>query len=157
MCEYLSDLYHRNQPPEMEKPWMKTPSVVEVRQRVEKDPFEWPWKADLADFRAMLRRDNQRPAPGPDGWEKWCVKSLSDDVLQLVLGLHNYKVINASFPGSVKDMTCTMFHKRNLRTDLTNWRGIMANSPMTWLTHLLTTYTSKKNIIPKTQVATQQG
>jgi len=121
-CEYLSDLYHRNQPPEMEKPWMKTPSVVEVRQRVEKDPFEWPRKADLADFRAMLRRGNQRPAPGPDRWEKWCVKSLSDDALQLVLGLHNYKVINASFPGSVKDMTCTMFQTESTdRPDQLAW------------------------------------
>ena len=68
------------------------------------------------------------------------MKSLSDDTLQLV-DLHNYEVMNADFPGDVKDMTCTMFHKRNLRTDLANWRGIMlsnfiANSPMTWLTNL---------------------
>jgi hypothetical protein len=110
----------------------------------------------------MLRRGNQRPSPGPDRWEKWCVKSLSDDTLMLVLDLHNYEVTNASFPGNVKDMTCTMFHKRNLRTDLSNWRGIMlsnfiANTPMTWLTNLLTTYSSTLNIIPETQVATQQG
>ena len=161
-CEYLNNLYCRSQPPEMEKPWMITPSVTEVKHRVESDPFQWPRKANLADFRAMLRKGNQRPAPGPDGWEKWCVKSLSDDVLQLVLDLHNYEVVNASFPGDIKDMTCTMFHKRNLRTDLANWRGIMlsnflANSPMTWLTNLLTAYTSRMNIIPETQVATQQG
>ncbi|PPR05725.1 hypothetical protein CVT26_008912 [Gymnopilus dilepis] len=55
-----------------------------------------------------------------------------------------------------------MFHKRNLRIDLTNWRGIMlsnflANSPMTWLTHRLTTYATRKGLIPETQVATQRG
>jgi hypothetical protein len=161
-CQYLTDLYNRDQPPLMEKPWMSTPSVLKIKEKVKKDPFEWPRKSTLADFRAMLRRGNQRPAPGPDGWEKWCVKNLSDRALRLVLDLHNYEVLNATFPGSVKDMTCTMFHKRNLRTDLSNWRGIMlsnfiANTPMTWLTNLLTTYSSRLNIVPETQVATQQG
>ena len=139
-----------------------TPSVLEVKQWVEENPFEWPHRALLADFWAMLRCSNQHPSPGPDRWEKWCVKNLSDSTLQLVVDLHNYEVVNASFPGNVKDMTCTMFHKRNLQTDLSNWCGIMlsnfiANTPMTWLTNLLTTYSSKMNIIPEIQVATQQG
>ena len=144
------------------KPWLTTPSVLEVKQRIKENTFEWLRKASLADFRALLRRGNQRPSPGPDRWEKWCVKSLSDEALQLVLDLHNYEVVNASFPGNVTDMTCMMFHKRNIHTDLSNWRGIMlsnfiANTPMTWLTNLLTAYSSKMNIIPETQVATQQG
>ena len=162
MCDYLTNLYNRERPPDVDKPWLITPSILEVRQRVQKEPFEWPRTASLADFCALLRRGNQRPSPGPDGWEKWCVKNLSDAALQLVLDLHNYEVINASFPGDVKDMTCTMFHKRNLFTDLSNWRGIMlsnfiANTPMTWLTNLLTSYSSRLNIIPETQVAAQQG
>ena len=161
-CEYLTNLYDRGQPPAMQKPWMTTPSVIEVKERVIRTPFQWPQKTSLKDFQAMLRRGNQRPAPGPDGWEKWCVKNLSDSALQLVLDLHNYEVLNARFPGDVKDMTCTMFHKRNLRTDLSNWRGIMlsnfmANTPMTWLTNLLTSYSSRLQIVPGTQVATQQG
>ena len=161
-CEYLTDLYDRGQPPAMQKPWMTTPSVIEVKERVAQTPFQWPQKASLADFQAMLRRGNQRPAPGPDGWEKWCVKNLPDSALQLVLDLHNYEVLNARFPGNVKDMTCTMFHKRNLRTDLSNWRGIMlsnfmANTPMTWLINLLTSYSSRLQIVPGMQVATQQG
>ena len=35
--------------------------------------------------------------------------------------------------------------------------NFIANLPMTWLTNLLTVYASKMNIIPETQVATQQG
>jgi len=110
----------------------------------------------------MLRKGNHRPSPGPDGWEKWCVKNLSDDALTLVLDLHNYIVQNSFFPGNVKDMTSTVIHKRNLRTDLLNYRGIMlsnflANSLMTWLTNQLTEYASRKAIIPDTQVATQKG
>jgi len=66
------------------------------------------------------------------------VKNLSDNALQLVLDLHNYSVINASFPGDITDMHLTYFHKRGIRTDLRNWRGLLisnflANSPMTWM------------------------
>jgi len=113
-CEYLTQLYRRSPPPNIPKPWMETPSVREVRERVGRNPFSWPQKADLSSFRAMLRKGNPKPAPGPDGWEKWCVKNLSDTTLQLVLDLHNYEVMNSVFPGNVKDMTCTMFHKQNL-------------------------------------------
>ena len=61
-------------------PRMTTPIVVEVRERFGLDPFEWPQEATLTDFQAMLRHSNQRPVPGPDGWEKWCVKNLSKTV-----------------------------------------------------------------------------
>jgi hypothetical protein len=160
--EYLSNLYKKSTPPEMEKPWMNTPSVCEVRKKVAAEPFQWPKITTLNDYRAMLRKGNQRPAPGPDAWEKWCVKNLSDNALTLVLELHNYIIKTSMFPGRIKEMTSMMFYKRNLCTDLANWQGIMlsnfiANSPMTWLTHQLTTYTSKMGITPETQVATQQG
>jgi len=65
----------------------------------------------LADFRALLQRGNSRLSLGPDGWEKWIIKSLSDNVLALVLDLHNYQVMNSCFPGDIKDMWLTMFHK----------------------------------------------
>ncbi|KAF5312013.1 hypothetical protein D9619_003843 [Psilocybe cf. subviscida] len=128
--EYLKDLYKRAPPPDMEKPWMTTPSVQECKTTV-----------------------------------RCYVEGTSDQRQDQINGkndLHNYILRTASFPGNIKDMTCTMFHKRNMRTDLSNWRGIMlsnfiANSPMTWLTHKLTEYTSRMNIIPETQVATQQG
>lgn len=110
----------------------------------------------------MLRRGNSRPAPGPDQWEKWTVKSLSDKALSLVLVLHNYQVMHSRFPGDIKDMWLTMFHKRNLRTDLQNWRGLLlsnflANSPMSWLNFCLIHYSAEKRILPDTQVAAQPG
>ncbi|KAJ7914585.1 hypothetical protein B0H13DRAFT_1611374, partial [Mycena leptocephala] len=123
--EYWSSLYHHDEPPNIPKPWLTTKSVVEIKQRIESDPFIWPRRATMTDFRALLRKGTPRPAPGRDEWEKWLIKSLSDHALEIVLKLHNYIVVSARFPGDLKDMTHTMFHKRGLRTDLSNWRGLL--------------------------------
>ena len=160
--EYFTRLYDHSGVPQLPKPWLTTPSIVDVSDRVKRDPFVWPRRASLADFRALLRRGNNRPSPGPDGWEKWIIKSLSDDALSLVLDLHNYEVMNSCFPGDIKDMWLTMFHKRGVRTDLGNWRGlllsnVLANSPMAWLNCCLIQYSSQKRILPDTQVAAQPG
>ncbi|KAF8230313.1 hypothetical protein L208DRAFT_1282705, partial [Tricholoma matsutake] len=76
--------------------------------------------------------------------------------------LHNYSVINASFPGDIKDTHLTYFHKCGICTDLSNWRGLLisnflANSPMTWLNFKLSPYAAQMGIILETQVATQPG
>ena len=160
--EYFRRLYDHSRIPTMPKPWLDTPSVTNVRSRVADDPFEWPRLASLGDLRALLRKGNNRPSPGPDQWEKWTIKSLSDDALSLVLKLVNYQVMNSCFPGNVKDMWLTMFHKRNLRTDLQNWRGLLisnllANLPMAWLNSCLICYSADKRILPDTQVAAQPG
>ncbi|KAJ7361699.1 hypothetical protein DFH08DRAFT_1033376 [Mycena albidolilacea] len=96
---------------------------------------KWPRHALLSDFWALLRKGTPRPAPGCDQWEKWVIKNLPDRALGIVLRLHNYIVTNTRFPGNLKDMWLTMFHKHGLHTDLTNWRGLLisnflANSPM---------------------------
>ncbi|KAJ7176388.1 hypothetical protein C8R43DRAFT_1057609 [Mycena crocata] len=136
--EYWSTLYDHKPPPMIPKPWLTSKSVVAIKQRVQDDPFVWPRLTTLPDFRALLRKGTPRPAPGRDQWEKWLIKSLSDRSLEVVLKLHNYIVMNARFPGDLKDMWLTMFHKRGMRTDLSNWRGLLlsnflANSPMSWL------------------------
>ena len=160
--EYFTRLYDHSGVPELPKPWLTTPSVADVKDHVKGDPFIWPRRASLGDFRALLRKGNSRPLPGPDGWEKWVIKSLSDDALALVLDLHNYQVVNSRFPGDIKDMWLTMFHKRGIRTNLSNWRGLLlsnmlANSPMAWLNCCLIQYSSEKGILLDTQVAAQPG
>ncbi|KAJ7079989.1 hypothetical protein B0H15DRAFT_759923, partial [Mycena belliarum] len=140
--QYWSNLYHHDPSPNIPKPWLATKSVIAIKQRVSDNPFLWPRQASLSDFRALLRKGTPRPAPGRDQWEKWLVKSLPDRALEIVLKLHNYIVMNSRFPGDLKDMWLTMFHKRGLRTDLSNWRGLLlsnflANSPMSWLNYNL--------------------
>ena len=129
------------------------PSVLEVRKWVDNNLFQWPIPCNITDFRAMLRQGNHRPAPGPDEWEKWCVKNLSDFALSLVLDIHNYHVMNSKFPGDIKDMWLTYIHKGGICTDLINYHGLMlsnflANSLMTWLNYKLVPYVAKLNVIP---------
>jgi len=102
--DYFTRLYDHSQVPDLPKPWLSTPLVKEIKDRLADDPFIWPVQASLSDFRAMLRRGNCKLSPGPDGWEKWTIKSLSDDTLNLVFELHNYEVMNSRFPGDIKDM-----------------------------------------------------
>jgi hypothetical protein len=92
--EYWSNLYHHEEPPDKPKPWLTTKSIVDMKQRVQNDPFVWPRPATLTDFRALLRKGTPRPAPGRDKWEKWLIKSLSDRALEIILKLHNYIVMN---------------------------------------------------------------
>ncbi|KZV90808.1 hypothetical protein EXIGLDRAFT_676719 [Exidia glandulosa HHB12029] len=110
----------------------------------------------------MLQRGNARPSPGPDGWEKWCVKALSDTALTRVIALHNYEVAHSRVPDAVKDTRITSLHKRGLVADLRNKRGIgisnfLHNSPAAFLNFYLAPYAARLGIIPQTQVAAQQG
>jgi len=112
--EYFTRLYDHSRVRELPKPWLNTPSVTKVRKCVENDRFQWPQKITLPNFRAMICHGNHRPSPGPDQWEKWTIKSLSDKALSLILDLHNYKVTNSCFPGTIKDLWLTIIHKRGL-------------------------------------------
>ena len=76
----------------------------------------------------MLRKGNPRPAPGPDLWEKWCIRSLSDTSLSLVLDLVNYEISASHFPDCVKPVIMSTIFKRGPRTDLANYRGITCSN-----------------------------
>ena len=54
MRDYFTRLYDHSGVPELPKPWLTTPSVVDVQDRVKEDPFIWPRRVSLADFRALL-------------------------------------------------------------------------------------------------------
>jgi len=58
MREYFTRLYDHSGVPELPKPWLTTPSVVDVQDCVTRDPFIWPRRASLADFRALLQKGN---------------------------------------------------------------------------------------------------
>ncbi|KAJ7107921.1 hypothetical protein C8R44DRAFT_744493 [Mycena epipterygia] len=91
-------------PSSVPKPWLTTSSVLRVKECVVADPFEWPKPASVEDYSALLRRGNQKPAPGPDQWEKWFIEAFSEFALRLVLDLHNYIVMHSRFPGDLEDI-----------------------------------------------------
>ncbi|KAG1747818.1 uncharacterized protein EDB91DRAFT_1033421, partial [Suillus paluster] len=137
---YFTDLFTCQDHPIVQKPWMETPSSL----------------------RATLRKGNPQPSPGPDRWEKWCVKSLSDTALRLVLQLVNYEICNSHFPASVKPINMTTIYKRGPKTLLANYRGIccsnfLLNIPFAWLNSLLIPYLMRLHVLPEGQVATQPG
>lgn len=122
--DYFTKLYHHQSSPATEKPWIDTPSVATVKERVLAQPFVWPQPLTISSFRSLLRRGNSRPAPGPDGWEKWQVRALNDDALELILDLANYEILSSRIPSVVKPSTLSTIHKRGSRLDLSNYRGI---------------------------------
>ena len=50
MREYWSKLYAQQNTPDIPKPWLSTPSVVEVHKCVKEQPFQWPVPSSIADF-----------------------------------------------------------------------------------------------------------
>ena len=159
---YFSTLYHHSDAPPPPKPWLSTPSVLSIHQHTLDDPFLWPQPLTLTSLRALLRKGNARPAPGPDRWEKWFIKALSDDALSLVLKLLNYEIIHSHFPDIVKPSTVSTIFKRGSRFDLSNYRGIccsnfLLSTPFTWLNHCLGPYISQHGLLPPGQIATQPG
>ncbi|PPR01348.1 LOW QUALITY PROTEIN: hypothetical protein CVT26_015406 [Gymnopilus dilepis] len=160
--QYFVNLYHRTPRPPQHKPWMECSSVQQVAERVDSEPFEWPRTLHLADLRRLLSKGNSRPTPGPDGWEKWFLRPLSDDALKPVLNLANYIISQSRFPDCVKPTNISTIHKKGPNTFLSNYRGIacsnfILNLPFAWLNHLLSPYLARLRIIPDSQVATQPG
>ncbi|KAK0497443.1 hypothetical protein EDD18DRAFT_1352292 [Armillaria luteobubalina] len=160
--QYFTDLYSRSSRPSMPKPWLQMPSIVAIHYQTGMDPFQWPHPLNISDAHAILRKGNPRPAPGPDGWEKWMIKSLHDFTLEFVLSLWNYSIVNSHFPQCIKPMSLTTIHKHGDLTDLSNFRGICTsnlnvNMPFAWLNNLLMPYLSKHGIIPNSQIAMQPG
>ena len=159
---YFSHLYHHSQPPPTPKPWLSSPSVLSIHDRIQKDPFLWPQELTLDSLRSLLRKGNAWPAPGPDRWEKWFLKALSDSSLTLVLRLLNYEILTSHIPDAVKPSTISTIFKRGSRLDLTNYRGIccsnfLLSAPFAWLNHCLGPYLTRHAVIPAGQIATQPG
>ncbi|KAI0364746.1 hypothetical protein BV20DRAFT_930099, partial [Pilatotrama ljubarskyi] len=141
---YFSSLFTRTPRVPSQKPWMTTPSIAHIHLRM------------------LLHKGNPRPSPGPDLWEKWYIKALSDSALSLVLDLVNNEIKNSHIPDSVKPAIMSTIFKRGVRTDLANYRGItcsnlLKNLPFAWLNQLLAPYAAEHGILPQAQVATQPG
>jgi len=159
---YFQNLYHRTDRISQQKPWLTSPSVSEIRTNTSSDPFQWPVLLSMTDLHALLSRGNSRPTPGPDGWEKWFLKHLSDHALSIILKLLNHIIFCSHFPACLKPTNLSTIHKRGPSTYLSNYHGVACNNclqnlPFAWLNYLLPPYLTRHHIIPECQVATQPG
>ena len=159
---YFQKLYHQTGRTHQQKPWLTSPSVTDIRVSTSSDPFQWPVLLSLKDLRALLSRGNSRPTPGPDGWEKWFLRYLSDDALSIILKLINHILSHSHVPDCIKPTNLSTIHKRGPNTYLSNYRGVACNNcllnlPFAWLNYRITPYLTHHRIIPECQVATQPG
>ncbi|PPQ63162.1 hypothetical protein CVT24_005802 [Panaeolus cyanescens] len=157
---YFQSLYHRTPRVIHDKPWMRSPSISSIKTASLTNPLQWPVPLTLSDLKRLLRKGNSRPTPGPDGWEKWFLKNLSDPTLLLLLRLLNYVIMSSHFPDCVKETNISTIFKRGSPSDLSNYRGIacsniILNLVFAWLNDRLCPYLTASHIIPPCQVATQ--
>ena len=163
MVSYFQKLYHCTTCTHQHKPWLSSPSVVDIRAATSSHPFQWPVLLSLKDLRALLSRGNSRPTPGPDGWEKWFLRYLSDGALSIVLKLVNHILSHSHVPDCIKPTNLSTIHKWGPNTYLFNYQGVACNNcllnlPFAWLNYRITPYlTHHHHIIPECQVATQPG
>ena len=160
--DYFTNLFHYTPQAPSVKPWLDTPSMQSICTCIAHHPFSWPQTLFLLDLHFLLRRGNLWPAPGPDLWEKWCVCSLADSSLTLVLNLVNYQIATSHFSACVKPTIMSTIFKHGPCTGLSNYCGItctnlLKNLPFAWLNHLLSHYLSTHHILLQTQIATQPG
>ena len=125
-------------------------------------PFPMATTSSPVRSQNLLRKGNSRPTPGPDGWEKWFLRHITDDSLSIILRLLNFIISNSHFPSCTKHTNISTIHKRGPNTLLTNYRGIacsnlILNLPFAWLNTHLSPYVTQQNIVPQTQVAAQPG
>ena len=159
---YFQTLYQRTHRPPQEKPWLTTPSIQQIASKTHQSPFQWPQLLHLFNLKNLLRKGNSRPTPGPDGWEKWFLRHITDDSLSIILRLLNFITPNSHFPSCTKHTNISTIHKRGPNTLLTNYCGIacsnlILNLPFAWLNTHLSPYVTQQNIVPQTQVAAQPG
>jgi hypothetical protein len=119
---------------------MASPSLSLISREVSNNPFLWPHTLTLHDLCLLLCSGNARPAPGPDGWEKWFIKHLSDPALEIVLKLANYIILSSHFTACLKPTNISTIHKRGPNTVLSNYRDIAVTFSLISIFHGLIVY-----------------
>jgi len=160
---YFADLHSPVDIPAAPKPWMDSPASRAAKKLTAGDlNFVWPQTLTMADLKGHMSRGNQRPSPGPDGWEKWALRRCSDDFLSLILDIINYMITTNYIPARMKENFILPLYKRGDVTDPRNHRGIipancMYNIMSSWFTFQFQRWIWKRGLLPASQIATQQG
>lgn len=158
----FSSLLSTPEPPIADKWWMDSATSHRARQAAAADPFEWPQLMRTEDLRRVLGRGIPRPAPGPDGWEKWIFRQADIGFLGLVTAIANYCLRTSYFPDHLRQNHLMPVHKRGDVTERSNYRGVthancLYQASMAWYTSRLQEYIWRRRLISPTQVVGKQG
>ncbi|KAK4703706.1 hypothetical protein P7C70_g2510, partial [Phenoliferia sp. Uapishka_3] len=160
---YVKELYKKVVEVPEERPWLTSAAAAHFQAEAEKDPFQWPpKKLQLPEYRALLRKGNRAPSPGPDGWEKWSLLLLSDKALTLPLKLLNVTLATNYYSDASRQSYLLPWYKRGVPTELENYRFVAFSCaiPMqaaTIFSAALQEYSERRGLIPPEQIATQKG
>ncbi|KAK4698443.1 hypothetical protein P7C70_g7832, partial [Phenoliferia sp. Uapishka_3] len=150
---------------EDQKHWMKSKKAQEYQRKTAADPFIWPpvngiQRQDIDDF---LARGSSRPSPGPDEWEKWALKYLPDEILEVITALVDYITRTNYFGDGLNDLLfLTLWKKKGTMVDLNFFRGIglgnlLHQMAVTTFTTVFKHYAWRMEFLPPTQGAANAG
>jgi hypothetical protein len=76
--EYVKNLFTRERVPAeslgKDKPWLLSEAAQHFQELSKEKPFTWPPNIQTHDIKELLKKGTPYPSPGPDLWEKWCVR-----------------------------------------------------------------------------------
>ncbi|KAK4700819.1 hypothetical protein P7C70_g5424, partial [Phenoliferia sp. Uapishka_3] len=148
-----------------DKFWMKSKKSQEFRAGSLKDPMIWPPTegVSLADIDGFLDRGNNRPSPGPDGWEKWPIKYLPEEMLEILRLLVDYITRTNYFGDGLNDLLfLTLWKNKGTMINLNYFRGIglgnlLHQMAVTVFTTTFKKYCWRRGFLPPTQGAANAG
>lgn len=161
--DYFERLYQPEELPIAAKPWLTSPAANIMRGKTAgPNALQWPILLTVPGLRTILARGNQRPSPGPDGWEKWVLRRCNDEFLGLVTNLLNYILRTNHFPERLRENYDSPLYKKKDPTQPENYRGVVYSQCLfailsSHFAHTLQNFCWEKNLLPKTQIATQKG
>ena len=126
--EHFQTIFRRDKVPAehgIQKPWLNSNKARHFQHEAEQNRMTWPPKIDEALVKAVLSRGTQTPSPGPDECEKWCLRNLPEEGIEILTKLVRYTVENNHFPGIMKETILVPIYKKGDPTILGNYRGIM--------------------------------
>ncbi|GFZ45751.1 hypothetical protein JCM24511_03480 [Saitozyma sp. JCM 24511] len=142
-------------------PWLTCSAARTFQQSTRDTGITWPKPMTIEDLHRVLRKGNQKPSPGPDGWEKWAVRAATPAFLETILLLCNYSIVHNYFPPRLKQNYISPLYKRGDAMQPDNYRAVvfancLHNIIMSWFAMFLQETAWDLTYLPPTQVATQR-
>jgi exonuclease III len=124
-ADYVRNLFTRRctpaENPACDKPWMSGESASKFKRQAEDNPMNWPPNISTADIQRILKKGKARPSPGPDLWEKWCLRHLPKEALDVVTEMVRYIISRNYFPPQLKETILLTIFKKGDTTRLENY------------------------------------